>query len=117
MNQVCRIANELNAHEIAVARSEHIAHYSEADQRSEAIALADQFKAGRAALNDCWGNDYPLTELMVSVWDHELYEAAFFKAANGNSQPIQDLILRCARHAAAVHLFGEDRADELGFLS
>ncbi len=89
--------------------------YTASEQRLEVFELATQFLASATVINDYSGREYPLRELMVTVWDHQQYESAFIAQANNNPLPMTDLILRCARYACAVHLFGEDRADELGF--
>ena len=92
-------------------------HYSETNQRADAVHLADQFLAKKIPhLRDWNGDDYSMTDLGVQVFEHSLYDSALFDKANGNHIPMTDLIKRIARHAAAVHLFGDERADELGFL-
>lgn len=91
--------------------------YTAEKQRNEVFDLANQFLASATKINDCWNREFPLRELMVTVWDHELYENAFIAQANGNSKPMSDLIQRCARRACAIHLFGEEKADDLGFIS
>lgn len=112
----CRVSQEELLHDIKQYRADMAEQYTANEQRLEAIALAKLYLHGQAVIKDEWGRDYPLTELMVSVWDHSLYESAFKAIAIGVHQPMQDLITRCARYACAVHLFGESRADELGFI-
>ncbi len=112
----CRVSQEEIAHDIGNYRSVMAEQYSAHEQRLEVCSLAKLYLHDQAKINDEWGRDFPLTELMVTVWDHKLYEAAFKAIAVGVHSPMQDLITRCARYACAVHLFGEDRADELGFV-
>lgn len=112
----CRVSQDELLHDIKQFRSNMAEQYSEREQRLEAIALAKLYLHGQAAIKDEDGRDYPMTELMVAVWDHKLYEATFKALAMGVHHPMQDLIIGRARYACAVHLFGESRADELGFV-
>lgn len=109
----CRVAADLRAY---IAIEDQCERYTDEQQRDEAVKLAKQFIEGKAKLRGQWWNcEDELThdDLMVAVWDHKLFAQAFMAQANGNPDPLSDLIQRCANHAAAVHLFGEDRADEL----
>lgn len=115
MNSTCAVRNDELKKDIRHFHLENAHRYSAPEQRAEVFALAAQFLASAQKINDCWGREFPLRELMVTVWDHELYEMAFVAQANGNPNPMSDLIMRCARYACAVHLFGEDKAEDLGF--
>jgi hypothetical protein len=115
MNASCPVSiSELN-NDLVQARLDTAFRYSSGEQRAEVFALANDYLKSAEKINDCWGREYPLRELMVTVWDHELYEKAFIAQANGNPNPMSDLILRCARYACAVYLFGEEKADDLGY--
>lgn len=115
MNTACLVSRDELLHDSTQFRLEVAHRYSASDQRAEVFELATQFLASTQKINDCWGREFPLRELMVTVWDHELYENAFIAQANGNPNPMSDLIMRCARYACAVHLFGEAKAEDLGF--
>lgn len=112
----CRVSQDELLHDIKQFRSNMAEKYTAHEQRLEVCALAKLYLHGQAVIKDEWGRDYPLTELMVTVWDHDLYKAAFEAIAIDVDLPMKDLAKRCARYACAVHLFGESRADELGFV-
>jgi glutathione S-transferase len=110
---LCRVSADLLAH---MAIEDQCERYDDKAQRDDAMKLAKQFLEGKATLRGQYYNsedEFTHDDLMVAVWDHALYEKAFFSHATGNPAPLSDLIQRCANHAAAVHLFGEERADEL----
>lgn len=111
----CAVSIAEVKHDLKNVHLESSYRYSAPEQRAEVFALANQYLASAVSINDGWGREFPLRDLMVTVWDHELYEIAFVAQANGNPAPMTDLILRCARYASAVHLFGEERAEDLGF--
>lgn len=111
----CRVSQEELLHDIKQFRSDMAEKYSEREQRLEVIALAKLYLHGQAAIKDEDGRPFTMDDLMVTVWDHDLYKAAFEDIAIDVDLPMKDLVKRCARYACAVHLFGESRADELGF--
>lgn len=115
MNTACAVRKAELQQDTKQFHLEAAHRYSADVQRAEVFALATQYLASAQKINDCFGREFPLRELMVTVWDHELYENAFIAQANGNPNPMSDLIVRCARYACAVHLFGEDKAEDLGF--
>ncbi len=114
--QRCRVSDDELRHDQAQARATAQFEQEAPDMRERVEDLARDFIQGLPVAIQRYGRPYTREDLLCDVYEHDLHDRAVFAACAGDPDPMRDLVIRCAQRAAAVHLYGECTADDLGFM-
>lgn len=85
-----------------------------ASKRELVVDLARDLIQGLDVTILRWGRKYTRDDLMTDVFEHELYDGAFFAAYAKDFEPLRDLTIRCAQYAVCEYLYPSE-AEALGF--
>lgn len=109
MGERCRVNDDFNRWDSLTDREDWL--YGE--HRELSIELAELVAKGVDKIKDEYGRPFTNDDFSVVVFEHDKFPSALLEMRLGNHKEMDNLIKHCAYRAAAIHLFGEDRADEL----
>ena len=116
MNNSCRVSQDEINHDLRSIKRNESWPETKSILRMEVMNTATAIIEGQTTHVQRYGRPYTFNDVLDDVFNHKLFTQAMLACYWGDRAPLSDLISRCVHRAVAVSWYGEEDADDLGFV-